>query len=140
MLLRPEDVAAARLQYLVLLSGDNIKKAPRMLLRQDFNILFYFQVTISRKLRGCCLGKTSVSSTVLMITAISCHPNSLWLHSSSSQLVSIIRRNRYCAGLMIFKGGQINLFLHKNQCCGCLLELPFCKGNSNKHPQHRFLL
>ena len=30
------------------------------------------------------------------------------------------------------------LFLHKNLCCECSLESP-CRGDSNEHPQHRFL-
>ena len=28
--------------------------------------------------------------------------------------------------------------LHKNLCCGCSLESPR-RGDSNEHPQHRFL-
>ena len=39
--------------------------------------------------------------------------------------------------LMIFKG-KFCLFLHKNLCCGCSLESPR-QGDSNEHPQHRFL-
>ena len=32
----------------------------------------------------------------------------------------------------------ILLIFHKNLCCGCSLELP-PRGDSNEHPQHRFL-
>ena len=39
----------------------------------------------------------------------------------------------------IFKVG-LGLFLHKNLCCWCSLESPcVLGGNSNAHPQHRFL-
>ena len=33
---------------------------------------------------------------------------------------------------------KIPLFLHKNICCGCVLESPR-RGDSNTHPQHMFL-
>ena len=37
-----------------------------------------------------------------------------------------------------FKRDNFFLSLHKNQCCGCSLELPH-RGDSNEHPQYRFL-
>ena len=42
--------------------------------------------------------------------------------------------------LMIFddKSKIILSDLHKNLCCGCSLESPR-RGDSNEHPQHRFL-
>ena len=42
--------------------------------------------------------------------------------------------------LMIFDDNSKIILsnLHKNLCCGCSLESPW-QGDSNEHPQHRFL-
>ena len=40
---------------------------------------------------------------------------------------------------MIFDNFEIILLISSSKpMCGCLLELP-CRGDSNEHPQHRFL-